>query len=112
MNLATDSTATSLNAWGWQNTAYWLSQPTTLTFAAGTTTQTVTVVVAGDLVAESDEVFLVDLSSAVNASIDNGTGAGRILDNDGAPGSPRPPNRLPLVIPVWGLGIHLSITPG
>jgi len=34
VNLATDSTATSLNGWGWQNTAYWLSQPTTVTFAA------------------------------------------------------------------------------
>jgi hypothetical protein len=33
VNLATDSAATSLNGWGWQNTAYWLSQPTTVTFA-------------------------------------------------------------------------------
>jgi len=33
VNLATDSTAASLNGWGWQNTAYWLSQPTTVTFA-------------------------------------------------------------------------------
>ena len=35
VNLATDSAATSLNGWGWQNTAYWLSQATTVTFAAG-----------------------------------------------------------------------------
>ena len=34
VNLATDSAAGSLNGWGWQNTAYWLSQPTTVTFAA------------------------------------------------------------------------------
>ena len=33
INLATDSTATSLNGWGWQNTAYWLSQTTTFAFA-------------------------------------------------------------------------------
>ena len=33
VNLATDSSAVSLNAWGWQNTAYWLSQATTMTFA-------------------------------------------------------------------------------
>ncbi|MBS1817929.1 MAG: hypothetical protein JSU08_08375 [Acidobacteria bacterium] len=33
VNLATDSTGSSLNGWGWQNTAYWLSQPTTVTFA-------------------------------------------------------------------------------
>jgi hypothetical protein len=33
VNLATDSAATSLSEWGWQNGAYWLSQPTTITFA-------------------------------------------------------------------------------
>ena len=32
VNLATDSLAGSLNGWGWQNTAYWLSQVTTVTF--------------------------------------------------------------------------------
>jgi hypothetical protein len=34
VNLATDSGAASLNGWGWQNGAYWLSQATTMTFAA------------------------------------------------------------------------------
>ena len=34
LNLATDASATSLSRWGWQNGAYWLTQPTTLTFAA------------------------------------------------------------------------------
>jgi hypothetical protein len=32
VNLATSGTGSSLSAWGWQNTAYWLSQPTTVTF--------------------------------------------------------------------------------
>ncbi len=32
VNLATDSGASSLNAWGWQDGAYWLSQATTMTF--------------------------------------------------------------------------------
>ena len=32
VNLATDSTGSSLNAWGWDDTAYWLSQTTTFTF--------------------------------------------------------------------------------
>jgi phosphatidylserine/phosphatidylglycerophosphate/cardiolipin synthase-like enzyme len=32
VNLATTSAATSLNGWGWANGAYWLTQPTTLTF--------------------------------------------------------------------------------
>jgi len=34
VNLATDATATSLNAWGWQNRCYWLSQATRVTFAS------------------------------------------------------------------------------
>ena len=34
VNLATDSTASSLNNWGWVNGAYWLSQATTISFAA------------------------------------------------------------------------------
>ena len=32
VNLATDSTGTSISGWGWQHGAYWLSQGTTLTF--------------------------------------------------------------------------------
>jgi hypothetical protein len=34
VNLATDTTGSSLNGWGWVNGAYWLSQPATLTFAS------------------------------------------------------------------------------
>jgi hypothetical protein len=34
VNLATDSTGSSLIGWGWQNGAYWLSQPVTVTFAS------------------------------------------------------------------------------
>ncbi len=34
VNLATDASASSLNGWGWQNTAYWLAQATTVTFPA------------------------------------------------------------------------------
>jgi hypothetical protein len=37
VNLATDAAAGSLNRWGWQNGAYWLSQPATVTFAANGT---------------------------------------------------------------------------
>ncbi len=37
VNLATDSTGSSLSAWGWQNAAYWLSQPTTVTFSTSGT---------------------------------------------------------------------------
>jgi regulation of enolase protein 1 (concanavalin A-like superfamily) len=37
VNLATDGTGASLNKWGWQNGAYWLSQATTVTFATSGT---------------------------------------------------------------------------
>jgi regulation of enolase protein 1 (concanavalin A-like superfamily) len=37
VNLATDYDAASLDGWGWQNTAYWLQQATTVTFAAAGT---------------------------------------------------------------------------
>jgi phosphatidylserine/phosphatidylglycerophosphate/cardiolipin synthase-like enzyme len=37
VNLATDSGAASLSGWGWDNGAYWLSQPTTVTFATSGT---------------------------------------------------------------------------
>jgi len=44
VNLATDAAATSLNQWGWQNAAYWLSQPTTVTFpTSGTHTMRIQV---------------------------------------------------------------------
>src|SRR5205085_8559154 len=32
VNLATDSTASSLHGWGWANGAYWLAQPATVSF--------------------------------------------------------------------------------
>jgi hypothetical protein len=37
VNLATDGTGNSLSGWGWQNAAYWLAQPVTVSFAAGGT---------------------------------------------------------------------------
>jgi hypothetical protein len=37
VNLATDATGNSDVQWGWQNTAYWLSEPTTVTFATSGT---------------------------------------------------------------------------
>jgi hypothetical protein len=44
VNLATNSEATSLNNWGWQNGAYWLNQATTVTFAnSGTHTMRIQV---------------------------------------------------------------------
>ncbi len=34
VNLATNSSGASLNGWGWGNAAYWISQPTAVSFAA------------------------------------------------------------------------------
>ena len=55
---------------------------TTLTFTAGVTTQSFTVVTKLDTVDEENETFTVTLSSASNATIDDSTGTGTITDND------------------------------
>ena len=57
----------------------------TLTFAAGVTTQTVTVPVIGDQVNESAEQFSVNLSGATNASIADAAGSGTIANDDPVP---------------------------
>lgn len=57
---------------------------TTLTFAPGQTTQTVTVAVNGDLLKEANETFFVNLSSPSGATIADPQGRGIIVDNDRA----------------------------
>ncbi len=59
----------------------------TLTFPAGTTSQTFTVAVTGDVLAESNETVVASLSSPTNATIATGAGTGTITDNDAAPTS-------------------------
>src|SRR5262249_6473530 len=54
----------------------------TVTFWAGTTTQTVTVPVNGDFAAELDETLLLNLSGAVNAMIADAQAVGTIQDDD------------------------------
>ena len=56
VNLATDAGAASLNKWGWQNTAYWLTQQTTVSFATSGT-HTVRVQVREDGV-QFDQIVL------------------------------------------------------
>jgi regulation of enolase protein 1 (concanavalin A-like superfamily) len=56
VNLATDSGASSLNGWGWTNSAYWLAQPTTFTFG-GSGTHTLRIQVREDGVA-FDQIVL------------------------------------------------------
>ena len=63
----------------------YMSTSGTLTFAAGTTTQTIAVTVCRDLVFEANETFTVDLSAPSNATINDGSGLGTINNDDTAP---------------------------
>ena len=56
-----------------------------VTFAPGTTSQTITVLVNGDTKFEPDETFTVNLSAAANATIADGTGLGTIRNDDDQP---------------------------
>jgi hypothetical protein len=58
---------------------------TTLTFAPGDATKTVTVLVNGDTTFESDETFTVHLSNPVNATISDADGTGTITNDDAQP---------------------------
>jgi hypothetical protein len=58
---------------------------TTLTFAPGVTSQTITVFVKGDTLNEGDETFFVNLSGATNAAIADAQGQGTIVDDDPLP---------------------------
>ena len=58
---------------------------TTITFAPGQVTRTVSVPIAADLLDEIDESFTLNLSNAVNATISDALGLGTITDNDPLP---------------------------
>ncbi|MEO5341270.1 MAG: Ig-like domain-containing protein [Magnetococcus sp. MYC-9] len=57
----------------------------TLSFAAGESSKTITVHVAGETVAESAESFTVSLSNALGATIGTGSATGTIRNDDAAP---------------------------
>ena len=59
-----------------------LAASTTLTFAAGETSKTITVSVTGDTINEADETVIVTLSGASGADIDTASGTGTITDDD------------------------------
>jgi len=54
----------------------------TVTFAAGTVSRTVVILVIGDTALEPDETFAVNLTAATNAGIIRAQGVGTILDDD------------------------------
>jgi hypothetical protein len=62
----------------------------TLTFAAGTTSQTISITVSGDRTAESNETFLVNLTGATNATVAPGaaTATVTIVNDDGSTPAP------------------------
>jgi glucose/arabinose dehydrogenase len=57
----------------------------TLVFPPATVTRTVPVPILGDVLDEDDETFTLNLSSATNATIADGQGAGTITDDDPLP---------------------------
>jgi hypothetical protein len=81
-----------------------------LTFAPGTTTQTVLVPVLGDTVVEPNETFSVSLSGAVNAVISTPAAAlGTVLDDD----APAPLSGVSVALKInddWGTGYVAEIT--
>ncbi len=89
----------------------YLTASGSLTFTALTTSQTVTVAVKGDVVAEGDETFTVDLLSAVNANIADTQGQGTIRDDD-SPGLTLIPTDLSLTEGVTTTySLHLAAAP-
>ena len=54
-----------------------------LIFPAGTTTQTITIPVIGDVTPEANEVFQVNLSAAINGAIGDAQAVGTIVNDDG-----------------------------
>lgn len=76
VNFATaDNTATLLNS-------DYASNSGTLTFAPGTVSQPVTVLVNGDVAVEANETFFVNLSAPANATIADSQGVGTIINDD------------------------------
>ena len=57
----------------------------TLRLRPGATAATISVATADDEIAEADETFFVNLGEPTNATVDDGTAVGAILDDDGLP---------------------------
>src|SRR5207253_4011171 len=74
----------------------------TLTIPAGSLSGTITVSVIGDTKPELNETFFVNLTSPVNATINDGQGQGTIVNDDGRPALCVPIASLPYTITVQG----------
>jgi PLD-like domain len=89
VNLATDGTGGSLNGFGWQNGAYWLSQPTAITFATGGN-HTMRIQVREDG-AQFDQIVL-SPSTYLNSAPGSVTNDHTIVPKSGPPPPPQPPS--------------------
>ncbi len=74
----TNGTATSGSDYG--------SSSGTITFNPGETSKTITVTIYGDTLTESNEIFYVNLSNAINATLLDGQGIGTIVNDDSGGG--------------------------
>ncbi len=73
-----DGTATTANS-------DYVATSGTLTFVAGETTHSITVLVNGDTLNEADETFKVNLASPTNATLGTATATGTIVNDDPVP---------------------------
>ena len=60
----------------------YIAKSGTVTFNPGETSKPIIVLVAGDTIAEPNETFFVNLTSATNATISDGQGKGTIINDD------------------------------
>lgn len=79
VNFATENASTGN---GFADTSDYVAKSGTLTFAPGVTTQTIGITIKGDRTIEPNEVFFVNLSAPVNATIADGQGQATILNDD------------------------------
>ena len=87
--------------------ADFVAESGTLTFAPGTTTQTITVPILNDSTFENSEAFTVTLSGAVNATITDATGVGTIRDDGtGLGGTDNDIPTLSMSVPVATEGVN------
>ena len=103
---ADNVTATSINASAGED---YTAQSGTLTFPAGTTQQTIAVPIVDNSLAESDEIFFVNLSNPSNITLTDTQGQGTILNDDiPSVSASEPPIATPLptetVVPTNTLG--------
>src|SRR5207248_6273022 len=63
----------------------YISKNGTVTFLANETSKTITIDVCQDMTVETNETFLVELSSPTNATISDGEGRGTIQNDDAPP---------------------------